>query len=194
MTPNDIQRKRFIMIGAIAVFVIISITFVLTRHKTSNTDTGRDGKTTVYHDPVSGQDIITQDDKNPELTVDQPTMPLFAGFGKLANVGMTQSQIAATYKALQAYKPFASNDVQISLAVDDVKTVQPQNSDPLYRWSIKSRIVVDRTDTYTIQIYYWEVTNVQVYLSNTKGTQVYDSGAVSSLPNSSEDNDIGVTD
>lgn len=187
MTPQGIDRKRLLIIIVAVAAVLAAGIFVLLRQKPSKgNDAATTGPTTVYHDPVSGEDIVTQQGKTPEPTVAAPTSPIYAGFDKLINQGMTQEQLQTTYAAFESYKPFASDKVQISLAADDIQPVQPQDNDPLYRWSIRSHIVVNRTTTYKVQIYYWGIDDVQLLLSDQNGTQIFDSGAIGSDQNTGD--------
>ncbi|HSX05334.1 MAG TPA: hypothetical protein VLF69_02610, partial [Candidatus Saccharimonadales bacterium] len=135
------------------------------------------GPTTVYHDPVSGENIVNQEGKATEGQSSSSTTPTYAGFDKLLEVGFTLNQLDSAYSAFEQYQPFASNKVQISLAVNDVSTVRPNDADPLYRWSVVSHIVVNRTDSYKVQIYYWGENSAELVLLNADGSQqLFDSG------------------
>lgn len=180
MTPQRPNKKRILIIGIATAAVVAASIFVLLQPKEKKDDSRTTGPTTVYHDPTSGEDIVNQQGKTPEQTLTSPTTPLYAGFDKLLNSGMTLTQVQTLYAAFESYKPFASNKVQISLAADDIQPVRPQDSDPLYRWSIKSHVVVNRTTTYKVQIYYWGIDNVQLLLGDQNGTQIFDSGPIGS--------------
>lgn len=186
MTPQGSSKKRILIITLATAAVITASIFVLLQPKPKKDNAKVTGPTTVYHDPTSGEDIINQQGKTPEQTLTSPTTPLYAGFDKLLGQGMTLEQLDSLYTAFESYKPFASNKVQISLAADDIQPVRPQDSDPLYRWSIQSHIVVDRTTTYKVQIYYWSIDDVQLLLRDQNGAQLFDSGIIGSDVNTGD--------
>lgn len=176
-----IDKRKVIIIGGLLVIVVVAaiLATLSSNHKPATKTTGT-GQTNVYHDPVSGKDIVTQKDKTPESQIASSTIPTFAGFDALLDSGMTLDQVQSLYGAFEEYQPFDSNKILISLASDDLSSVQPDNNDPNYRWSFTGHVVVkngNQTTTYHVQLYYWNTTTAELVLYNADGSQqVFDSG------------------
>ncbi|HSX30389.1 MAG TPA: hypothetical protein VLE99_00525 [Candidatus Saccharimonadales bacterium] len=181
MVPPEQKRRQRIII-ALVVLVVAGLVFLAFKLGGSpNKPSVSTGSTNIYHDPVSGEDIIDQQGKSKEGEVSTSTTPTYAGFDKLLDVGLTLPQLQSVYTAFEQYKPFASDKVEISLAVDDIQSVQPSTSDPLYRWAILSHVVVNRTTSYGVKIYFWDEGSAELVLTNgNTSQQVFDSGAITS--------------
>lgn len=181
-TEQDRRKKVLLLVGLVVlVILIITVLVVGTLYKTfaGNGDNGNP-TVTIKKDPTTGQSFATQDGQAPESQVYDPTTPLYAGFEALLDDGMTANQVTALQNALQHYPPFTKN-VQISLAGTDIRRNYPEQTDPLYRWSISSHIVVNQKDTYQIKVYYSGTNDIQLIIYDAAGhTQLFDSGIVSS--------------
>jgi hypothetical protein len=171
-------QKRIALIAGIVVFAVGALFLIFHSNTTdSKKAANENGPTQVYHDPVSGQDITTQTGKAPESMVSSPTVPTFAGFDKLMDMGMSLTQVQGLYAAFEQYQPLASNKVEISLDVKNIQSLSPVDSDPLYRWSFVSDIVANRKTTYPIQIYYWGLNSVELTMTLPDKTAApFDSG------------------
>jgi hypothetical protein len=176
---NDQRRSKILITTIVLVAALVIFLVFITSRKSTHPNQAT-GKTTIYNDPVSHEQITTQEGKTAEQVTNDPNTPLFAGFGKLLEIGLSQQQLAAAQHAFAQYKPFASNDVQISLAVDNVEQVSPLTSgDSEERWSVKSFVVVNRKDKYQFTLYYEGASVAELILYNAnQTTQLFDSGSI----------------
>jgi len=171
--PETSNRQKNLLIVAIVVVLLGSVLFIIfSSSRTANKSDKNTGKTEVYNDPVSGKKIINQEGKVPESQTTGSNTAIFAGFDALLNRGLTLQQVQKVYDSLGSYPTFTKEKTQISLAVNSIQSVPPQDSDPEYRWSIQSHIVVNKKDTYQLKVYYSGVASAQILLYNESGSEL----------------------
>lgn len=165
--------KRTVIIFVVALILLMGLMAWLTRpHKTATIKTG---ESQVYNDPVSHQKIVTRNGAAPETNGQTSTGPVFVGFEKLLDYGVTVQQLDALKTYFSDYTPFINKSPEISLAVDDIQAGQDM-SDPQQRFFIHSHVVVDRKTTYEIKFYYQGLSSVELHIYDASGnTQLFDS-------------------
>ncbi len=161
ITMQNTANKRILIIGIIVAIIVIGLGSLLFRSVTTSTPerdfVGNTG-TGENSPPASGL--------------------VFLNFDALVAVGVTLDQVNALDTAFQNYPPFSGNTV-VALAGDDLRPSAPSTSDPLYRPSISSHILVNHKTTYQIKFYFWSTSKIQLFIfDNTGNTQLYDSGTV----------------
>jgi hypothetical protein len=178
------RNTKLIFIG-LGVLVVLGVLFIFlgSHHKKGSSTVqakAGSGQTVTKTDPTSGETLVEQAGKVPETNGGSTDGPLFLGFDKLINQGLTIQQLDSIQTAITSYPPFTTSSAQISLAADDIVPVSPSDSgDAQQRWSIKSHIVVNSKDTYRVQFFYSGIGNVEVYIYSADGkTQLFDSGSI----------------
>lgn len=170
---------KLVLIGALTIILILFgvVSLITKNHKTNNASTT--GPTSNYYDPASKNTISTQTGKVPDTNGNPNTGPLFAGFEALFNQGLSLQQINGMKTAFQNYKPFNTNNTQISLNVDSVKPGGPDSNDPNQRFYVTANVVVNQKTTYPIKLYYSGLYNIQliIYKPDLSGV-LFDSGNV----------------
>lgn len=172
------NRKLVIVIFAVVLILLMGLVFWLT--KPQKTTESKTGESQVYNDPVSHQKIVTRTGAAPETNGQTSTGPVFVGFEKLLDYGVTVQQLDALKAYFGDYAPFVNKSPEISLAVDDIQAGQDM-SDPQQRFFIRSHVVVDRKTTYVIKFYYQGLSSVELH--------IYDAGGSNQLFDSSKDVD-----
>lgn len=181
MASTKDERKRVTAIAAALIGVVLLLltgVIISLRQSFSNNKSGT-AKTMITQDKTSGESFVQQEGVTQEQQTIGSNNPIFAGFSKLIDYGLTTDQVRALEQALQKYPAFANNNIQISLAVNDITRGARENSDPLYRFNILSHIVVNQTTTYRIKFYYSGTSEVQLILYDATGNiKLFDSGIV----------------
>ncbi|HEY5667826.1 MAG TPA: hypothetical protein VIR03_01545 [Candidatus Saccharimonadales bacterium] len=132
-----------------------------------------------YYDPNSHQTISNPSGKTPDLYGAMPGSPVFLGLNALLNNGLTLTQVGdykfALYQFVKSNKIAAT---EASIAVDSVTTppIDPdRTTDTL---TIYFNIVINRKTIYKAVLDYSNLDTAQLKLTDSAGTQVYDSGPV----------------
>ena len=169
------NKKIGIAIGAFIVIAIIVLFVSFLGKEPQN-------KTDVYYDPASKETIDERVDKTPEILEDNAsTEPVFLGFGKLVQYGISQDQLTNLKTAFNTYLGKGDNGKkEVSVYVDSV-TSNPIDRETGGDPSITFDTLIQRKEKLSAVVTYSGVADIQLNLS--QGTKlVFDSGIVTNPP------------
>lgn len=127
--------------------------------------------------PIQAKDY-TGNQGVPENSFPQ-TWPAFSNLDSLLNNGLTLDQISGISTALKSYQPFTATGTLVYIANNNVQLNYPDPGDPLYRPFLITYITVNQKTTYKIKLYYWDTSDIQLYLYDQSGaSQLYNSGVI----------------
>ncbi|MFO0920762.1 MAG: hypothetical protein U0451_03765 [Candidatus Saccharimonadales bacterium] len=156
----------------ISVFVLLTIFIILiiitrTRKDSQNTN--------EYFDPGSGETISDPLNKTPETFNSDPDQPVFLGFSKLIDYGVTQHQIEGFKNILSMYsKANGSSIREASISVDTIKyDNNSDDPDSLIHFATFD-MTINRTDKYTAKLTLNGINVVQLNLTK-DGKVIYQS-------------------
>lgn len=172
------RKRKLIVIGVVAVFLIIFGLIVVLSNKTQKEkpipDISNSGR---YKDPYSGQTVSDPPDKAPELYGRNPDAPIFLGTTKLLNYGITSHQVKDFQFGIFQY--FQSKKQKIKEVSVDVSTITLKPHDRYSSSTVDTvnfDVVIDRTDRFKVQMDYYKLTAIHMYMNDSSGQRVYDSG------------------
>jgi len=168
-SPN---RKKILIISSVVVLVIIGAAVLLFSNHSSKSP----GST--YVDPLSHQTVSSPPGKTPDTYGTVADQPLYLGFDRLLDHGLTLVQInnlkAAFYKYSLAQSPHLK---EISIAVDNITTSYKQTAhSTVFYIYFNGRF--DRAMPFNAKIQYNGIDDVRLFLSNNNNKQVFDSGII----------------
>ncbi len=169
------NKKIGIAIGAFIVIGLIVLFVSFLGKETQN-------KTDVYYDPASKETIDDKADKTPEILEDNAsTEPVFLGFGKLIQYGLSQDQLTNLKIAFNTYLGKGDNGKkEVSVYVDSV-TSNPIDRETGGNPSISFDTLIQRKEKLSAVVTYSGVADIQLKLN--QGTKlVFDSGIVTNPP------------
>ena len=162
--PTPSYRKIIILASAVVVVIIILAIAQIAQNTNSKT-------------PIQAKDL-TGNQGIEENSIPQ-TWPAFSNLDNLLNNGLTLDQVSGVSTALKAYQPFATTGTQVTFPLHDIQLNYPDPNDPLYRPFLLMNIIVNQKTTYKVKLYYWNTSNIQLYLYDISGnTLLYESGTV----------------
>ena len=169
------NKKIGIAIGAFIVIAIIVLFVSFLGKEPQN-------KTDVYYDPASKETIDERVDKTPEILEDNAsTEPVFLGFGKLVQYGISQDQLTNLKTAFNTYLGKGDNGKkEVSVYVDSV-TSNPIDRETGGDPSITFDTLIQRKEKLSAVVTYSGVADIQLKLSQGKKL-VFDSGRVTNPP------------
>lgn len=141
------NRKKIII--AIAIFVILSIAAVILAVLQNTRDSSPQPTSTTYVDPGSGETIIESNNGPTAGNTQQLNMPIFLGFSKLTEKGLSSDQVEQVKSALSAYSAKQTTRFsEISLTVATITRIQSATDPDITEFSIK----VNRKDDYFVRV------------------------------------------
>lgn len=168
----NLQDRRFRTILIIAVLLVALLAlFVLSKVRQ---DTGQ------YEDPLSQQTISDPPGKTPDTYGTNKDNPVYLGFDKLLDYGLTLDQLNNLKAAFYLYSRQQSSPLkEVSMDISSLNTgyTTIANHDRLYYVTYKVKL--DRTKDFIAKVEYSGLSAVRLYLLN-QGDQsvVYDSQIV----------------
>lgn len=143
----------FIVISAGIVGIIAFITNNATKTDSSYTQS-------EYYDPATGQNLNETQGKTPEKVGVNPDAPSYNGFSILLDRGLTQDDINAIVDFITSYnsKLIGENKDKISSVSLYKDSVEHKITDSVDIYTM--RLLVDRTEGYTVQTSSDEFTNI----------------------------------
>lgn len=160
------------MLGSGAFLLILVLALFLILHQPKS-GTNRPNSTSV--DPFSHETISSPKGKTPETYGTNATLPLYLGFDKLIDRGMTFRQVGNLKYAFYNYSQAENlKTKRISIDVDHI-TTQHTGSQFLILFNVQ----FNQKNVYRVKVDYSGLTAIRLYLLGTKsGDLVYDSGLV----------------
>jgi hypothetical protein len=178
----DQSVKRKLIITAVALVIIIGGAALVANNNKDKADTSKDVTTGKgeYYDPNSKETVSDPNGKGPDNYGADPAAPIFLGTSSLLDNGVAFDQEQDMRFAIFQYFNGKKEKVkEVSVVVDSVKPVPRSADDQNPRFTINFNIVVDRKTTYKVRMEYFDLSSIQLYMSDSSGTQIYDSGVVS---------------
>lgn len=167
--------RRHILIAICIFLLIAALLFTLFGRKKPAGSYGE------YYDPASKETISNPKGKTPENNGNSQLdkQPIYLGFGKLLEFGVSEEQLRVTKEALSRYSPQAK---EISVYIDSVNTVQVERGE---RPTISFDLLIDRTTKAEAKLEYFDSTSIRLKVSDRTRTQPFDSGDLdaSKIPN-----------
>jgi hypothetical protein len=162
------KRRLFVLIGGVLLIVIILLVLLVHPKKTQTP------KTTTYTDPYSHETVTDVAGKAPDTYGSNPATPIYLGFDKLLDHGMTFDQEGNLKTAFDNFSKTRPKPIsQVSIDVDNI-TAQRDNSS----FFLFFNVMVDRSDVFKAKVDYTGLSTIRLYLSDSKGNLVYDSQPV----------------
>lgn len=178
-------RNRILLV--IVIFAVTGLLIFLQ----ANTRKSRVDTTGTYDDPASGETVSNPKDKAPEYVGSLSDMPLYLGFSKLLDYGITQDQLDGIKVAFSKYPELQDTNSarEVSIFVDTITGQEVDVEAPTQ--SISFSVNINRQKKMFATVSYSGLSNVQLYLrSDYKSDVVFDSGPIGTTE-VNEFNDIG---
>lgn len=180
----DFTKNRKLVIAVVVVLVAIFGSIILANSNKKNNDAKAKDVTTGkndYYDPNSQQTISDPDGKTPENYGVDPNAPTFFGTSNLLDYGVAADQENDMEFAIYQYFNGNNKKVkEVSVVVDSIAPVERDRNSASTTETINFDIVVDRKDRYKVRMDYFDLSSIQLYMTDATGaTQLYDSGVVS---------------
>lgn len=170
------QNKKTILLIAGGVVVLILVLFLVLQQSNNQIppDTG------LYHDPHSGETVSDPENWEPENFAMQSNTPIFLGFSKLLDIGVTQFQLDAAKGGFTEYSTTKNNYIkEVSLHVNSIKRepFDRESPDPTQR--VAFTVTINRTEVLEAKIIYTSIQNATLLLYK-DGGQIFESTSADS--------------
>jgi len=179
----DLFKNRKVVIAIVVVLVAIFGTIILANsNKKENNGNVKDVTTGKddYFDPNSRETISNPAGKTPENYGYDASAPTFFGTSNLLDYGVTTDQESdARFAIFQYFNGKKEKVSEVSVVIATISPVDRDRNSTSDRDTINFDIVVDRKTTYKVRMEYFDLSSIQLYMSDANGTQIYDSGVVS---------------
>lgn len=171
-------RNRRLIIVIVAFIVAAALVVALLPHsKKSNSSTTTNGNVSTTYDSNSKSKVQSINGEN--NSYGSAAQPLFLGGDALVNEGLSTSQLTNVETAFDTYsKVQALNIQQISVSVDKIQpgVINPGQDNQL--GTLTFPVVFDSKTTVTAQVQYSGLDNIELFLTKSDGTKLYDSGVI----------------
>lgn len=177
---NLTARRKLIMVAVALVVIIGGAALVANnKDKSNNTKDFTNGQGD-YYDPNSGETVSDPDGKTPDTYGRNPDAPIFLGTSKLLDYGVGADQEQDLQFAIFQYFNGNKQKVkEVSVVVDTIAPVPHDRNSASTTETINFDIVVDRKTKYKVKMDYFDLSSAQIFMYDTAGNQIYDSGVVS---------------
>lgn len=163
----DVRTRRLLLIGALLTTgIFLAVVLVLSdKPQQSGEGTGQ------YYDTGSGETVSSPIGKTPENYGEEQDKPLYLGFSKLPNYGVTQNQVEALKLGLAFYSGRRSEKItEVSLQVATI-SAGAYNEDSGER-ILTFDLQVNRKDMYQATMVYKGLRSAKLSLAK-DGTEKY---------------------
>lgn len=165
---NIFTRYPWVTIG-VAVFIIAVVAVIITQHVSDN-QAGHDTRT---YDKYSHQTVSNIKGKTPETYGTTSNEPLYLGFTKLLEHGLTQAQVNTIQFALSTYGKQAEKSLTaVSVDIDSYKNLGAVDNNPAYGHS-SFNVAYNYKDVYPVKLQYNGLDAVTIQIFDKSGAQVY---------------------
>jgi hypothetical protein len=172
-SPNKTRRLGLLLIG----LLVIGVGLILAQRSSKKNSTA-----TEYLDPYSHQVVSSPRGKTPDTYGTPSDRPLYLGFDKLIDHGMSFNQVNNLEVAFYQYSKIKAIK-EVSIDVDHV-TTKYDPSDPSGNFLIFFKVMFNRKDINQAKVEYSGLDGVRLYLTEPgSGKLIFDSGTIGS-PNS----------
>ncbi len=162
-SPN---KNKIVLVSLALLPIIISLVifiFISSRSPSSSP--------TEYLDPGSGETVSAPKNKTPEKFGAETQGPLFLGFSKLIDSGLTAEQLELTKTIMSRFSVTGSRYIT-ELSVSVKTTDQDISDDGI---NLTFDLTANRTDKYLCTISYSGLSEVRVVIKDKDAKQVFDS-------------------
>lgn len=179
---KDPKTKLMVMIGlGLALFIFIG--FLITSR--SDKPETNSPKPNSYYDSRSGETVSDPAGKTPDRYGVVDGEPIYLGFSKLLDYGVTTSQLEGVKTGFYSYSQV--NKLGIDEVSIDVASIKAGDYDPTVdtKQTLTFNVQFDRKTKYDAQVDYSGLHIVRLYLRS-GNKQIYDSGDMDFNPNPGE--------
>ena len=177
MAVNLKQNGRLYAIIVIVTIALIA-PFIYLAVKQSGQKAGT--STGEYYDPGSGETVSDPAGRTPENFAGNAEGPVYLGFSKLLDIGLTTYQLDAVKYTFEQYGRTSNQKIEeVSLTVNSLATERHNEEDPIPKDKVFFDVTINRKQTFKARVDYFDLTSVQLYLSDPKtGKVIYDSKVI----------------
>lgn len=178
MNPTPHRTRNRLIIAAILVLVCIGIIVLSISHKKPTPVTQSKNTETSHYDANSHQTVSTiPGENNTSGTIGNA--PYYLGVNTLINHGVASDQITNMETAFYQYSQVNNLNIkQVSISVDTVATgFLHQGTDDQIS-TATFNVVFDSKTTVKAQLQYSGLSSMELFLYDTNGAQLYDSGII----------------
>lgn len=164
---NNLSPKgQRILIGVITAFIAIPL-FYLAYNASNSSDPAKRG---TYYDKGSGE-TVTNNNQTPETFGTDGVNITYLGIGELLDRGVTKYQVAALKSALKDYaKTRSPQALEFSITSKTIEVTEDDSSRTML-----FELRVDRKDTYKAKTRYFDISSMQLTITEKDGDLVYSS-------------------
>lgn len=180
------RGRIYIVLFLFFIVAVGALVFTLANKKDTLVST-----TGEYYDPASKETVSNTADKTPESYGEVTSQPVFLGFSKLLDVGVSADQITGAKLAFTNYFNKQNLPVkEISIYVDTIKQTPLERGSEENR-SVTFNAILGRKQKVAAKLEYYDLSNIRLYLANKSGGDIiFDSGAIT--PNEiTDDQNLG---
>ncbi|HVO86480.1 MAG TPA: hypothetical protein VMT23_01980 [Candidatus Binatia bacterium] len=175
---QSVNRRRLILIVAgLTLLFLVVVAILAPRHPAKKPQTN---PTNSVVDPLSHKTVSNPSGVAPEHYGSNPELPIYLGFDKLLNYGLSSEQVFSLQVAFYNYTQTVSPPVtQVSVGVDTIST-DHDAADPNSPFFISFDVGFNGNKAGRAKVDYsdLELKSVRLYLTDNSGKQVFDSGVV----------------
>lgn len=165
------RKKQILVILSIVVFAFL---IFLTFRTQNNKKQGEE-----YYDEGSGETIYNPKDRAPESYGAQSDRPIYLGFSKLLDYGISKFQLDSTKEAFYMYSKTNNNNLkEVSIFIDTIKISSRNRESPDLKQTASFEVKFNRVTTVKATLSYFDLRSIQLILQDSAGTQLFDSGIV----------------
>ncbi len=163
------KRRLLIILGVILLLVIGVVALLSKPPKKPSTP-----QITTYTDPYSHETVTDVAGKAPDTYGSTATTPIYLGFDKLLDHGMTFDQVGNLKVAFDNFSKKQPKPIQqVSIDVDHITAEHDTSGFFLF-----FNVMADRQYVYKAKVDYTGLSAIRLYLSDSKGNLTYDSQTV----------------
>lgn len=167
------RRRLLFLIATAFLILLIIVIFLVSRSSKPDVNNG------VYHDPLSHETVTDTPGKSPESTGSTVDYPVFLGFDKLIDYGLTNTQLQELNQAFYNYSHKLPKPVEeVSIDVDHITS----QHDPKVHKSpfvLLFKVRFDRKNDYNAKVSYTDIESLRLQLSTVDTNKtIYNSGVI----------------
>lgn len=171
------ERKKILLIVGALVLALVIITVIIELALGSKKLVKNPGDTNRYYDANSGETVSDPPNKTPEnYDKSSSIQPLYLGFSKLLDFGVTFDQLKSIKLALVKYSAANNRSGQeFSIKVSSINNVLPEGDGDVVT---SFKMTVDRSQTYDVKVSYNDLINIHLFIYDSASKLIYDSGVL----------------
>jgi hypothetical protein len=171
-------RKKLLVAAIVVVLILVGASFFGNKNKPQETKDITTGETD-YVDPNSGDVVSNPEGKTPDKYGTVMDAPIFLGLGGLLDVGIAKDQTDDFKFAMYQYITSAKlKTKEVSINQQSIAVTPRDRESESTIEVVNFDIVLDRKDLYKVKMEYFDLDSIHLYIYDTAGKQLYDSGIV----------------